>query len=41
MKADGETWNEIQNAYEEKAFDSIKESILEWCEEVNERQEGN
>ena len=41
MKAEDASWDEIQNAYEEKAFDSIEESILEWCEEVNEREEGN
>ena len=39
MKADGASWDEIQNAYKEKAFDSIEESILEWCEEVNEKIE--
>ena len=33
MKADNYSWGEIQAAYKEKAFDSMKESILEWCEE--------
>jgi hypothetical protein len=33
------TWDEIQNAYKEKAFDSLKQSILVWCEEVEETVE--
>ena len=41
MKADDASFDEIQNAYEKKAFDSIEESILEWCEEVNEKEEEN
>ena len=34
MKADNASWHEIQNAYKEKTFDSLEESILEWCEET-------
>ena len=37
MKADDASWDEIQNAYKEKAFDSLEESILEWCEEINKK----
>ena len=36
MKADDASWEEIQNAYKEKVLYRIEESILEWCEEVNE-----
>lgn len=35
MKADDASSEEIQNAYKEKAFYSMEESILEWCEEIN------
>ena len=41
MKADDASWDEIQNAYKEKSFDSLEESILEWCEEINEKEEEN
>lgn len=41
MKADDASWDEIQNAYKEKAFDSIEENILEWCEEINKKKEEN
>ncbi len=41
MKADNASWDEIQNAYKEKAFDSLEESIVEWCEEINEKEEEN
>lgn len=39
MKADNASWEEIQNAYKEKVFDSIEEDILEWCEGINEEEE--
>lgn len=37
MKADDAFWDEIQDAYSEKTFDSLEEIILEWCEEINEK----
>lgn len=41
MKADHASWDEIQKAYKEKAFDSIEPDILEWCEDINEKEEEN
>lgn len=39
MKAGDASWDEIQNAYKEKVFYHIEDSIIEWCEEVNENEE--
>jgi hypothetical protein len=39
MKSDNSSHEEIQNAYKEKVFDSLEESILEWCEDVLDKQE--
>jgi len=41
MKANDASWDEIQNDYKEKVFYRIEESIIEWCEEVNERIQCN
>lgn len=42
MKADNATWDEIQSAYKDRAFDGpMQESILEWCEEINEQEAEN
>lgn len=38
MKENGASWDEIQNAYEEEVFYYLEESILEWCEEINEKE---
>lgn len=35
MKENDNSWDEIQNAYKEKVFDYMEESIIEWCEEIN------
>ena len=37
MKADYASWDDIQNAYIEKVFYRIEDSIFEWCEEINEK----
>lgn len=34
MRADDASWDEIQEAYKYKSFDEMKESILEWCEDI-------
>lgn len=41
MKANDASWDEIQNDFKEKVFYRIEESIIEWCEEVNERIQCN
>lgn len=35
MKANDASWEEVQEAYKEKAFDFLEEEILQWCEEIN------
>lgn len=39
MKADDAYYEDIQNAYSEKAFDSLKETILDWVEDINKEEE--
>jgi len=34
MRADGESWNDIQKFCHEKCFYDLEESILEWVEEL-------
>jgi hypothetical protein len=34
MKAENDSWDEIQEAYKIFALDALSESILEWCEEI-------
>ena len=38
MKANDNSWYEIQNAYKEKSFAHMEENILDWCEEIKENQ---
>jgi hypothetical protein len=41
MRSDNASWDDIQNAYKQHAFDDLEEIILEWCEDVNEQEVGN
>jgi len=34
MKSDDASYDEIQDAYYEKSFSSVEESVIDWCEEV-------
>jgi len=36
VRIDDASWEEIQNTYKEKFLDNLKESIIEWCEDINE-----
>ena len=39
MIADNKSGDEFQEFYNERFFDNLEESIIEWCEQINENEE--